>query len=50
MGTYMVEHAYGCHIAHGQWAPAEAGKSSTWCEIRAVRLVLEALIDKLENQ
>ena len=47
-GGYMVKH--GCHIAHGQWAPAEAGKSSTWREIRAVRLVLEALIDKLENQ
>ena len=47
-GGYMVEH--GCHVAHGQWTPAEAGQSSTWRELRVVRLVLESLVTKLENQ
>ena len=47
-GGYMVEH--GCHIAHGQWATDEAGRSSTWRELRAVRLVLEQLVSKLANE
>ena len=45
---YTVEH--GCHIAHGQWLPEEASRSSTWRELRAVRSVLEALVTKLRNQ
>ena len=32
---FTVEH--GCHIAHGQWLPEEASRSSTWRELRAVR-------------
>ena len=47
-GGYMVEH--GCHIAHGRWFEEEAGRSSTWREIRAVRLVLESLIPMLKNE
>ena len=43
-----VEH--GCHIAHRQWLPEEASRSSTWRELRAVRSVLEALVTKLRNQ
>ena len=45
---YTVQH--GCHIAHGLWLPEEVGKSSTWRKIRAVRMVLEALKDKLSNE
>ena len=45
---YTVQH--GCHIAHGLWLPDEAAKSSTWREIRAVRMVLEALKAKLTNE
>ena len=41
---YTVLH--GCHIAHRLWLP----KSSTWHEIQAVRMVLEALKDKLSNE
>lgn len=44
-GGYMVED--GCHIAHGQWSGVEAKQSSTWRELRAVRLVLEALVKKI---
>ena len=32
----MVEH--GCQVAHGMWTAEEALKSSTWRELRAVRL------------
>ena len=45
---YTVEH--GCHIAHGQWLPHKASQSSTWKELRAVRLVSENLVTKLRNQ
>ena len=45
---YTVEH--GCHTAHGQWLPNEGSQSSTWRELRAVRLVLEDLMTKLKNQ
>lgn len=47
-GRYVIEH--GCHIAQGQWLPQEAGQSSTWWELRAVRKVLESLASKLRNQ
>ena len=41
---------HGCHIAHGRWSDDEAQQSSTWREIRAVRLVLESLIPVLKNK
>ena len=47
-GGYTVQH--GCYIAHGLWLPEEAEKSSTWREIRALRMVLEALKSKLSNE
>ena len=47
-GGYTVEH--GCHIAHGLWLPEEAKLSSTWRELRAVRMVLESLAVKLKNE
>ena len=46
-GGYSVEH--GGEVAHGHWDPMEAQQSSTWRELRAVRLVLESLLNKLEN-
>ena len=45
---YTVQH--GCHIAQGTWLPDESKRSSTWRELRAVRLVLEALAAKLANE
>ena len=47
-GGYMVEH--GSLIANGQWSPDEVAKSSTWRELRAVRLVLESFQNKLRNE
>ena len=47
-GGYTMEH--GCHIAHGRWSEEEASRSSTWREIRAVRLILESLIPILKNE
>jgi len=47
-GGYTVEH--GCHMAHGLWTQDEATRSSTLQELRAVRLVLESLVEKLRNQ
>ena len=41
---------HGCHIAHCAWSDAEAAKSSTWRELRAVRMVLEFLIPMLKNK
>ena len=41
---------HGCHIAQGRWSEEEAKKSSTWREIKAVRLVLESLTPKLKNE
>ena len=46
-GGYTVEHAG--EVAHGHWNPLEAQQTSTWHELRAVRLVLESLIIKLRN-
>ena len=36
-------------VAHGHWDPLEAQQSSTWYEFRAVRMVLESLMAKLQN-
>jgi len=41
-GGYTVEH--GGLIANGQWSREVAQQSSTWRELRAVRLVLEFLV------
>ena len=46
-GGYTVDHG-GC-IATGQWSEVEARQSSTWRELRAVRLVLESFYSQLEN-
>jgi len=34
----------------GDWHPEEKTKSSTWRELRAVRMILESLIPKLKNE
>ncbi|XP_065915901.1 uncharacterized protein [Dysidea avara] len=47
-GGYTVEH--GGLIASGQWTKEEAQQSSTWRELRAVRLVLESFGPKLQNE
>ena len=47
-GGYTVEH--GCHIAHGAWSAEEMAKSSTWRELKAVRMTLESLVSKLKNE
>ena len=47
-GGYTVEH--GGLIANGQWSREEAQQSSTWRELRAVRLVLESFGPKLQNE
>ena len=47
-GGYCVEH--GGHVAHGQWTEQEVQQNSTWCKLRAVRLVLESFAKKLCNQ
>ena len=47
-GGYTVEHGY--HMAQGLWTQDEATCSSTWRELRAVRMVLESLMEKLKNQ
>lgn len=47
-GGYTVEH--GPQLAHGMWSEEEAAKSSTWRELRGVRLVLESLASKLHNE
>ena len=47
-GGFTVEHGY--HIAHGSWTAEEMTQSSTWRELRAVRMVLESLIPKLKNE
>ena len=43
----MVEH--GPHVAHGQWTQEEAKLSSTLRELKAVRLVLESVADRLQG-
>ena len=35
-------------FAAGQWSPEEARQSSTWRELKAVRLVLEEFGPRLE--
>eukprot|EP00731_Ephydatia_muelleri_P022428 Em0015g11a len=46
-GGYTVEH--GMHVAHGNWLPEEAVKSSTWRELVAVSRVLDSIAPKLRN-
>ena len=46
-GRYTVKH--GGEVAHDHWHPMEAQQSSMWCELRAVRLVLESRMNKLQN-
>ena len=47
-GGYMVEH--GNLVANGQWSPDEARQSSTWCELRAVKMVLKSFQSKLKHE
>ena len=47
-GGYTVEH--GGQIANGQWSKEEAAQSSTWRELRAVKMVLESFESKLQNE
>ena len=46
-GGYVVEH--GNLVANGHWSASDAKQSSTWWELKAVRLVLESYQSKLEN-
>ena len=46
-GGYTVEH--GMHVANGVWLPEEAKQSSTWQELVAVKRVLQAVVDRLNN-
>ena len=46
-GGYIVEH--GQYVVHGHWDAVEAQQSSTWRELKGVRLVLQSLISKLQN-
>jgi len=41
---------HGNLVANGQWLSEEASQSSTWCELRAVRCVLEAFQGKLQDE
>ena len=45
---YMVEH--GNLIANGEWSPDEAKQSSTWRELRAIKMVLESFQSKLKHE
>ena len=47
-GGYVVEH--GNLVANGHWSASDAEQSSTWRELKAVRLVLESFQSKLENE
>ena len=47
-GGYVVEH--GNKVANGQWSPSEVVQSSTWRELKAVRMVLESFQSKLKNE
>ena len=47
-GGYMVER--GSLITNGQWSLEEAKQSSTWRELRAVRMVLESFQSKLKHE
>ena len=46
-GGYEVEN--GNHIAHGQWSPEESQRSSSWRELRAFTLTLQAFVNQLAN-
>ena len=46
-GGYTVEHGPYMYIAQGQWNQDEDGLSLTFRKLRAVRLVLESIADKL---
>ena len=45
---YLVEH--GNKIANGYWSESESKQSSTWRELKAVRLVLESFQSELQNE
>ena len=47
-GGHTVEH--GNLVANGQWSAEEATQSSTWRELRVVRLILESFQGKLANE
>ena len=47
-GGYMVEHGH--LVASGLWSYEEARRSSTWRELKAVRMVLESFQEKLRNE
>ena len=47
-GGFTVEHS--CHVAHGEWSPDKMAQSSTWRELKAVRMTLESLVSKLKNE
>ena len=47
-GGYVVEH--GNKVANGQWSLSEVVQSSTWRELKAVRMVLELFQSKLKNE
>ena len=47
-GGYIVEH--GNIVTNGQWSENNAAQSSTWCELRAVKLVLESFQVKLKDK
>ena len=40
---------HGNVVANGQWSPDEATQSSTWRELRVVRMVLESFQTKLKK-
>lgn len=46
-GGYCVEH--GDQVVTGQWSKEETTQSSTWRELRAVRLVLDTICQKVKN-
>ena len=46
-GGYCVEH--GGHITTGKWQGDEAQQSSTWRELRAVRMTLNSFGPRLKN-
>ena len=47
-GGYTVEH--GGYVAHGAWSIEEMAQSSTWRELKAVRMTLQSLVSKLKNE
>ena len=45
----MVEHS-NMVVVNEHWSVSDAKQSSTWRELKAVRLVLESFQSKLENE